>query len=373
MVGCGTVAVETLAAGKSGLFSDVDPLACLLTRAKASPVDPESLKSTVEEIIRKWKPNARPGVSRSQAKREVEDLEESTKFRAPPRVFHWFSPYVVVNLSRILRGIDDAQESRRKREALLAIFASVIRRVSRADPNTASGLEVTRVRKEELAAGLKFDVTSELRKRMEIVVKGYGDLIRLSKKARLVVAQADAREWSKTCKMNRLTPDLVITSPCYLSAIEYWRRHRLEYCWLGLVDPQDLAKVRRKFLGMGEEEPDTTNLSPYLARLYKRFVRSGFQKEATNFARYFNDSSLWLEEVSEVIARTEGTAYVIVGANCTRGNVIDTPRGLHEMAARTGLKSGVLLRYLITNYHMQYPTKGNTRIREETVLKLVPN
>jgi hypothetical protein len=272
-----------------------------------------------------------------------------------------------------LRGIDDVQDSRRKREALLAIFASIVRRVSRADPNTASGLEVTKVRKQELAAGLKFDITSELKKRTEIAVKGYGDLIRLSRKARIVVAQADAREWSKICETNRLIPDLVITSPCYLSAIEYWRRHKLEYCWLGLVDPQDLVEVRRKFLGMGEEDPDTTKLSPYLARLYKKFVRSGFQKEASNLARYFNDSSSWLEEVSEVIARTEGTAYVIVGANCTRGNKIDTPRGIQEMARGIGLKSRVLLRYRITNYHMQYPTKGNLRIREETILKLVPN
>jgi len=40
MVGSGTVAVEVAAHNKPGLFSDIDPLACLLTRAKARPVDP---------------------------------------------------------------------------------------------------------------------------------------------------------------------------------------------------------------------------------------------------------------------------------------------------------------------------------------------
>src|SRR5207247_5510444 len=135
-----------------------------------------------------------------------------------------------------------------------------------------------------------------------------------------------------------------------LSAIEYWRRHKLEYCWLGLVDPQGLAQIRHRFLGMGEEDPDTCNFSPYLTRLYKNFVRSGFQKEAANFARYFNDSYSWLGEVAKVITSSGGTAYVVVGPNYTRGNTVDTPRGLQEMAGRAGLQSSILLRYRLTNY-----------------------
>jgi hypothetical protein len=124
---------------------------------------------------------------------------------------------------------------------------------------------------------------------------------------------------------------------------------------------------------MGEEEPDPSNLSPYLARLHKSFVRSGFQKEAANLARYFNDSCAWLGEVSKVITQSEGTAYVVVGANHTRGTAVNTPRGLQEMAGQAGLASKVVLRYALANYHMQYPTKGNLRIREETVLQFSPN
>ncbi len=282
MAGCGTVAVETLAAGRSGLFSDIDPLACLLTRAKSRPVAPEWLTATIEAIVHEWEPTARPGTKRSEARQEIEDLEKSTRFRAPPDPFHWFSPYVVVNLCRILRGVGEVQGSLRKREALMAIFASIVRQVSRADPNTASGLEVTRIRKDELKAGLRFDVVAVLRKKTDVAAKGYHDLRAISNKARLVVVRGDAREWSKICEKQNLIPDLVVTSPCYLSAIEYWRRHKLEYSWLGLVKPEKLAQIRHTFLGMGEEEPDISSLSPYLARLYKGFVRSGFQKEAAH-------------------------------------------------------------------------------------------
>src|SRR3989442_3971175 len=204
MVGCGTVAVEATASGRSGLFSDVDPLACLLTRAKTNPVNPQWLAGTVEAIIRASQPVARLGVSRSVAKQEIDDLESSTDFRAPPNVFHWFAPYVVVNLCRALQGIAALQSSPRRKEVLLAIFASIVRRVSRADPHTASGLEVTKIRKEELARGLRFDVSGELRKRTEIAASGYNELRRVANRPRVVVVEGDARQWSEICAKDHL-------------------------------------------------------------------------------------------------------------------------------------------------------------------------
>src|SRR5690349_1016011 len=158
MAGCGTVAVEAAALGKSGLFSDIDPLACLLTRVKSAPFDPERLISSVEGIIDEWQPTARPGIRRPEARREIEDLENLTRFRAPPDVFHWFLPYVAVNICRFLRGVEQIHTARQEEETLLGILAGTIRRVSKADPNTASGLEVTSIRKKELASGLQFDV-----------------------------------------------------------------------------------------------------------------------------------------------------------------------------------------------------------------------
>lgn len=373
MAGCGTVAVEVAAGGMSGLFSDVDPLACLLTRTKSTPIDPEWLTTTVEAIISEWKPSARPGLRRPEARQEIEDLEASTLFRAPPNVFHWFLPYVTVNLCRFLKGVDQIDASLQEREALLAIVGSIVRQVSRADPNTASGLEVTKIRKEELASGLQFDVVGKLRSKTKVVSEGYRELLKESTGSRVVVVEGDSREWSKLCEKYHLFPDLVITSPCYMSAIEYWRRHRLEYCWLGLVDPSDLANIRRRFLGMGEEDPDINSLSPYLRRVYWTLRESGFGAQAKNFARYFNDSLSWLREMSSVISESAGRAYVVVGSNMTRGIHVNTPRGLQEMGRQVGLKSKVVLRYALANYYMQYPTKGDIRIREETVLRFVPN
>jgi hypothetical protein len=371
MVGCGTVAVEAALSGKDGFYSDIDPLCCLLTRAKARPVDPCWLLNTTEEILQSCKRVAKPGVKRGRARAWIRDLESSTSFRAPPNVFHWFKPYVVVNLCRLLLRVAETDATPRKRDALLAIVASVIRRVSRADPATASGLEVTKIRLQALDGGLRFDLPAEIRKKAELLAKGYRDLRAEKNLGDVTVVEGDARKWSTLCAKEGIWPDLVITSPCYMSAIEYWRRHKLEYCWLGLVDSRDLKRFRQKFLGMGNADSDVSTLPSNVRRLHSRFYDLGHKREAAGLARYFNDSSAWLAELASVIERTRGTAYVVVGGNCTRGHQVNTPLALQKIAEDVGLSCSVFMRYGIINYHMQYPTKSS-RIRNETILRVKP-
>ncbi len=370
MAGCGTVAVETAFAGKAGLFSDIDPLACLVTRAKARPVDPDWLDDTVSTVLKSSKPFAKPGVRRGNALKHIHKLEETTPFRAPPNVFHWFIPYVAVNICKVLQQIAELENTGRRKDSLLAIFASVIRRISRADPQTASGLEVTRIRREALASGLKFSIEKEIAKKGALLVRGYQQM-RKNRLGRIKLVRADAKKWSETCSRLDIWPDLIITSPCYMSAIEYWRRHKLEYFWLGLADKESLSQLRHEFLGMGMDDPDVSSLPGSATAMYSYLKRSGFELEATELARYFNDTSAWMCEISKVLKKSRGSAYVVVGSNSNRGRRINTALAIQELAKTNNLTSRVYMRYRITNYHMQYPTKG-PRISNETVLKLQP-
>jgi hypothetical protein len=212
-------------------------------------------------------------------------------------------------------------------------------------------------------------VAAEFRKRATLMAKGYRELRRSPNLGQVTVVEGDARHWSDMCTKAGMWPDLVITSPCYLSAIEYWRRHKLEYCWLGLIDPKDLSELRHRFLGMGREGPDSEALPSRVHHLYSRLNRIGHQGEANALARYFNDSSSWLREISKVLEKSGGTAYVVAGCSSSRGQGVDTPLVLEEIARKTGMSASVFLRYRIVNYHMQYPLKGK-RIQTETVLRL---
>lgn len=369
MVGSGTVAVEAIAHGKNGLYSDVDPLSCLLTRAKSRPVDPDWVVGTVKSIIAEAEPLAKADTDQNKALQYITDLEGSTQFRAPPNVFHWFEPYIIVNLCKTLQSLAKVDCSLMKKDALLAVFAGVLRRLSRADPNTSSGLEVTRVRLEALKNGLSFDVAYELMRKANLLAQGYREINETSGQVSAEVVQHDAKNWSALCAEVNKWPDLIITSPCYISAIEYWRRHKLEYSWLGLVPPEKLATMKSKFLGMGDEEPEIENLPQYVQKTYKKLQKVGRQGDAKTLARYFADSSKWLAEVGTILSRTDGTAYVIVGSNTNHGVTLDTPYALQQIANNAGLSTSCFMKYKIKNSYMQYPIKGK-RIKVESVLKI---
>ncbi len=370
MVGCGTVPVEAAAAGKDGFYSDIDPLSCLLARAKSRAVDPTWLVETISSLAERAASVQHGGVRKRDAEAAMESLEDSTPFHAPPNAFHWFDPYVIVALCRILEDLSELRTTERRREALLAVIASAIRRVSRADPHTISGLEVTRIRLEELAIGLQFDVAAEVKGRARLLARGYRKLQRAPRIGRVMVVETDVRGYARACKECGMLPDLIITSPCYLSAIEYWRRHKLEYCWLGLVEPEDLPRMRRRFLGMGTREPDTGGLPRRVRRLHSRLLMRGLTREAKALARYFQDTATWIGQVAELLETTGGTAYIVTGPNTVRGERVNTPEFLRQISEERGLSAKTILRYAITNSHMQYPTKGEKRIKSETVLRL---
>ena len=255
---------------------------------------------------------------------------------------------------------------------MLAVVAGAIRRLSRADPNTSSGLEVTKVRLKALENGLTFDVAKEVTKKSNLLAQGYRDIRKTSGRVQIKVKQHDARDWSSLCAKLGKWPDLVITSPCYISAIEYWRRHKLEYSWLGLVPPENLTNVKRTFLGMGYEDPEEDKLTNHAHKLYTKLDRLGKKRDAVILARYFNDSLKWLTEVSTILCRTDGTAYIVLGCNTKQGIIIDTPLVFQEIANDINLTTSVFMRYRIKNSYMQYPVKGK-RIRVETILKITAN
>jgi hypothetical protein len=371
MVGCGTAAVEAVVSGRAGLFSDIDPLACLLSRAKSRPVDPDWLIHSFESIVKKIKP-ATPSRSRIEAKESIQDLEGSTSFRAPPNVFHWFQPYVVTNLCRALSAASEFIQSTRRTDAILSVFASIIRRVSRADPWTSSGLEVTRIQKKALRNGLRFDVGHELTKKAKLLAQGYRDIRNAPKIGFARIIQQDVRHWSELCRALAIWPDLIVTSPCYMSAIEYWRRHKLEYCWLGLVDPNQLPEVRGGFLGMGNGVPNVDSLPRVVRRMHNRLSSMKRNRDAQQLVKYFDDSRSWLKEIARILAKSHGTAYVVAGGNTNHGLDLNTPLALQEIARDEGLRASPLMRYQIKNSYMQYPINGN-RIRFETVLRVTMN
>lgn len=380
MAGCGTTALFAVAKGMDAVVSDVDPVACLLTRAKCNPVEPEELRLRVAKWIQltgEMGYRANPGVTPTEA---IEEMELATRFRAPANVFHWFHPTIARDIARLLLTFSkfDSPTGSAERDALLAILAATIRRVSRADPKPVSGVEVTSIRRKQLAAGLRFGLAEELTGRAEILARGYGELLELPELGRTLVAEGNASRWYEICEKLGRFPMIQITSPPYSGAIDYARRHRLENCWLGFVNRDRYRDFARSFIGARairhrESWSDFVPTSPTAKACLADVSTNGGLRASRWLAQYLMDLSCWLSQTCKVALESDnGGVYVVVGPNRVAGVMVDTPRLVSELAAGAGLSLASRFTYTIRNRRMNYPLWNGATIRTETVLKFEP-
>ena len=229
MCGSGTTVVEATLTGRQGLGVDIDPLARLLTLAKATPL-PATQVSSLADVIR----NKAPGVPDDGWRPDM------------PRLDYWFRPEVSADLARLRRLIIEVTEPGPLRRLGWAVFSSlIVGRTSVAnawdlvhsrhhyrpweeDPGTISRF----VRGVDRAARLMDD---------------YEKLLPADWKPASVVGD-DAR--SMTLPDGAV--DLVFFSPPYVSALDYPRAHAFAVAWLADVvgmTPDEYRRHARRYVG----------------------------------------------------------------------------------------------------------------------------
>lgn len=375
MAGCGTSALVGMALGRDAVVADIDPLACLLTRAKCTPVDPGLLVGTTEWLIDEASPMGYHSTSAGDTEWLITRLERRTPFRAPANVYHWFHPTVARDLANWLYTIHRNRDTLRGPlfDAVLAVTAGSIRRVSRADPKPVSGVEVTSVRREKLRRGLRFDLVRELRSRTALLGEGYSQVLAQPRIGLVRVRRWDARNWASLCKQLDTYPDLQLTSPPYLRAIDYSRRHRLENVWLGLVDRETYSEHGRQYLGhnsLGNAERlrAADGLPTSCVRVCARVADRSGEHESLVVKRYLLDLSAWIAEVAAVAGESSGTAYVVAGATFVGSTRVNTPQLIIDMADQAGLRLATLTRHRLVNQRMHYTLRQGRRVNSESVL-----
>jgi hypothetical protein len=265
MAGVGTVAVEAKAAGIPSLSLDIDPVSAFFSRVKTTPISAEILeaawiglsdslarfrRSDDEIELRKFR-DIRPDIMRRKlAQIQAKDLE---------RLTHWFRRYALVDYARIDHAINNGGlpgRSKVVRRFFLACLISSIRRISLADPSPVSGLEITKHMSEKIERGYDVDVFGEFERRVELAIRRMGEYTSFLEKngtydTPTYVAQTDCARLAELRQPDGFRSDLIFFSPPYCNAIEYWRRHRLEYLLGRFLDEQGIIQIQRKFVGRG--------------------------------------------------------------------------------------------------------------------------
>jgi hypothetical protein len=306
--GSGTSLVEAQRAGYDAVGVDLNPIACRISRVKTGPT-PGSL-----------------GLVASRCR----DMAAATPGHVPcdiPNLSHWFQPQVSDAVSALKVAIQ-TEAPADCRDSLELALSSILVRVSNQDSDTryaAVNKAVTRKQVLELfleAAG-----------RLEAALRG-----RPAFSASVKVIESDILSVKPDAIGRRV--GLVVTSPPYPNAYEYWLYHKYRMWWLG----HDALRVKEREIG---------------ARAH--FFGGGAK------AGDFEHQMAVVFRLLDKVCTEDATVCFVVGDSKIHGRIVDNAEALKMAASGSGfVAEGHVMRNMRAS--KKSFNLAHARIRQEHIL-----
>lgn len=387
MAGVGTVAIEAKAAGIPSLSLDVDPVSTFFTTVKTTPISERTLRTAWADLSESLKEYQR--TSKEIALRKFRDIRvdamrqhlAASDAADLERLAYWFRRYVMVDYARIDHSIFNGglpSRSNAVRRFFLACLLSTVRRISLADPTPVSGLEITSHMLQKIERGYSIDVFTEFERRVELAISRMTEYTCYLKANRTadtpsLVKQADCAQLATLTHPPDFAANLILFSPPYCNAIEYWRRHRLEYFLGRFLDEAGAVELHRQSIGRTTTGRDVGDISRVGYRpidaVFTRLQKNKRSRKARILTQYFEDMASRLEVFYRYLPR-KGNCIIVVGDSTTAGARIPTANTLRWLGEQCGFEHVRTSRYKIKNRVMQFPLKTSIRIEHESIIVL---
>ena len=310
--GSGTTLVEAVVRGVPAVGIDLHPLAILISKVKTTLLD-ERLTSLAYNVI-------------ENAKQEFAPLPNI------PRINHWFDHHVQQELANLLRQIDKVRNDG-CRDALRVAASSIIVRVSRQESDTRyaaieKDVKPGKVYEEFLRVVQQIDSALET---------SYGGLFRHEPKVQLM-----SRDILSVKRQDiPLEIGLVVTSPPYPNAYEYWLYHKYRMYWLGM----DPLAVKAREIG----------------------ARPHFFKKNPHTADDFSQQMDYCFALFSQLLKRGRYVCLVVGRSVIAGAVVNNANLISAVAQSNGFsRVGQVTRDILSSRKTFNPTVG--KIKTESLL-----
>jgi len=310
--GSGTTLVECSALGIESVGIDLNPIATLVSRAKLNP----------------------PGFRLEPIARHLVSNCDPTAVVVPeiPRLDHWFRPEAALALASLRQGIDQLDIAPATRDAILVALSRIVVRVSRQESDTRYAAVDREVSTQDVFR-LFVDSAAILDRAYD---EEYSGPFRQATRSSIVTQNI----LTVTAKDLGRRFGLVITSPPYPNAYEYWLYHKYRMYWLG----EDPVSVRQSEIGA---RPHYFKRNPATA--------ADFEGQLIRCFGLFHEVTL-------------PGAFVcfVVGRSIIRGEVINNAEIVGRAAAQNGFQPIVELKREIPATRKAF-NPANSHIKEESI------
>jgi SAM-dependent methyltransferase len=334
MAGSGTTLVEARLLGRHALGVDIDPLARLIGRVKATALPPDQLEDASASLLAELELDfARLARAREHG---VPFAEAFPHVAIPdfPNRDYWFLPAVSEELAILKRRIA-AVGPAALRDFFHVVFSALI--ITKSASSVANVRDLAHSRPHFVPPRAKPDVLKLFRQRLARLARGMVEFTARHDEASSVrIVGDDARNLTLPDE----SVDLAFTSPPYVNAIDYPRAHKFSLFWLGEAldtTPDEYRELGRSYIGT-DRVPIATCLKlatapTGLARLDATLGRlaEADPRRAGVARRYFDDMGAALGEIGRVL-RPGRHAVVVVCPSNIAGVAVATQSLLADIA-----------------------------------------
>jgi site-specific DNA-methyltransferase (cytosine-N4-specific) len=275
--GSGTTLVESQRLGVPSYGIDLNPIACLMARVKTTPLA-KGFEESLDTVCR--------------------NAQSSTSFSIPqiPNLDHWFMPQVQEALSALTGAIADAPKEHQ--DLLRLALSSIIVRVSNQDSDTRYAAVPKSVSAENV-----FSIFLRAAQRIWSALDARDYALSPTK-----VLQADTLALNASDLAHPI--GLVITSPPYPNAYEYWLYHKYRMWWLGF----DPLAVKEREIG----------------------ARAHFFKRDHHTSADFTRQMAGTFDLLRQVVIPNGYVCFVVGRSKIHGQIIDNARVIEDVGRAAG-------------------------------------
>jgi site-specific DNA-methyltransferase (cytosine-N4-specific) len=318
--GSGTTLVEAITVGFDSIGVDVNPLACLISRVKTTPL-PKDFCESASQIVEKAKTRM---------------LRNDYEIPAIPNLDHWFNTNSQKALAT-LRSEINSVDSQSLTEALQVALSSIIVRVSRQESDTRYAAIENDISVEEVYDAFSL-ATNRLYQRIGLFWNNM-DICLGKRKGKATVLNKDILSVEPEDLPSNV--GLVVTSPPYPNAYEYWLYHKYRMYWLGM-------------------EPKAVLEHEIGARPH--YFKTKPQDE--------HDFEIQMAQVFNLLSHVmilNGKACFLLGRSIIHGRIIDNAALLQRAAKSNGFAlEDSIDRSILSNHKSFNPKHGN--ITKEAIM-----
>ncbi len=320
MVGSGTVLAVARSNGHKGIGFDIDPLAVLISRVWTTAIDGTQVRHKAAEVLDRAKKNLD-----RMSLREAYPPQADRETRAFVR--YWFDASARKQLTALALAVS------RVRSAAIrnVLWCAYSRLIIAKQAGASLALDLAHSRPHRSFTKAPIEPFEKFLNAVNQVVENCISQDAGGRGPSPSIRGGDARK----LPLRAGSIDLVLTSPPYLNAIDYFRCSKFSLIWMG-YSIGSLRTLRGQSVGSEVGSDSAKGIAKAIIGDMKLKGRLA-PRHLGVLARYIEDMHAALLEVSRVLS-PRGRAIYVVGENTVRGTFVRNSIIISKVALRVGLK-----------------------------------